>query len=221
MKKIPFLIGLLIISGSLFAQQTVKLSFSTGPSINWMSSNKDVVSGGGVKAGYDFGLVADIYFDPSQHYAFTSGLLLTHTGGELEYHNTEPFEFAGKNIDPGNSIHYRLKYLEVPLAIKLKSGPVRRWAFWGQFGLSGFINVGAKGDTTDKEILDKTDIKDEIKAMNVAVNVGVGGDFDLGADIALSMGIIFKDGLTDVTKTHINEGKTTVNSINFKIGVIF
>lgn len=220
MKQILFFIGLLLIPGGLFAQKTVQLSFSTGPSVNWMSSGKNELSGGNIRAGYDFGVVADIFFDNRQRYALTTGFLLTNNGGELEYHNTETFDFAGETIHPGSNIIYSLKYLEVPLAVKLKTSQFRRWTFWGQFGLSGFINVGAKGDTNDG-VLDKTDIQEEIRLLNMAMNLGLGGDFDLGSGNALAIGVIFKDGLTDVTKNHYHDGKTNVNSVNLKLAVIF
>ncbi|MGE4586030.1 MAG: outer membrane beta-barrel protein [Mangrovibacterium sp.] len=211
---------MLILQGSLPAQTPVKLSFSTGPSLNWMSTGKEEMSGGDLIAGYEFGLVSDFFLDRASHYAFTTGLLLNQTGGKLEYGNTESFSFAGKIIPPGSSIRYRLKYLEMPAAIKLKTSLFRRWAFWGQFGLSVFFNVGARGESPGKE-LDKTDIQDEIKRLNLAMNVGAGADYDLGADVALSVGLVFKDGLTDVTENHYNEGKTTVNSLQLKIGLIF
>jgi len=82
------------------------------------------------------------------------------------------------------------------------------------------MNVGAKGDTNDG-VLDKSDIQDEIRLLNIAMNLGIGVDFDLGSDNALVIGIIFKDGLTDVTKDHYNDGKTTVNSVILKLGLIF
>ncbi|MGV8091682.1 MAG: porin family protein [Mangrovibacterium sp.] len=220
MQKRIFFISLLFISGSLFAQEKLELSFYTAPSVNWMSSGKNEISGGNIKAGYDFGMVADVFFDDRQRYAVTTGFLLTNTGGELDYHNTSSFNFAGETINPGSSIRYRLKYLEVPLAVKLKTSQFRRWTYWGQFGLSGFINVGAKGDTNDG-VLDKSDIQDEIRSLNMAMNLGIGVDFDLGSDNALVVGIIFKDGLTDITKNHYNDGKTTVNSVILKLGLIF
>ncbi|MGV8140163.1 MAG: porin family protein [Mangrovibacterium sp.] len=220
MKQIIVLTSLLLTSAGVFAQKTVQLSFSTGPSVNWMSSGKNELSGGNIRAGYDFGVVADVFFDSRQRYALTTGFLLTNTGGELEYHNTEAFEFAGETINPGSSMIYHLKNLEVPLAVKLKTSQFRRWTFWGQFGLSGFVNVGAKADTNDG-VLDKTDIQDEIRSLNAAMNLGLGGDFDLGSGNALVIGMVFKDGLTDVTKNHYNDGKTTVNSVNLKLALIF
>lgn len=219
MKQIILFTGLLLISAGVFAQETVQLSFSTGPSVNWMSSGKNDLSGGNIRAGYDFGVVADVYFDSRQRYALTTGFLLANTGGELEYHNSEAFDF-GETINPGSSMIFHLKYIEVPLAVKLKTSQFRRWTFWGQFGLSGFVNVGAKGDTNDG-VLDKTDIQDEIRSLNMAMNLGFGGDFDLGSGNALAVGLILKDGLTDVTKNHYNDGKITVNSVNLKLALIF
>ncbi|MEL7589164.1 MAG: porin family protein [Prolixibacteraceae bacterium] len=220
MKKITLLICTVMITGSLFAQKNLQLSFSTGPSINWMSAGENEISAGNVKAGYDFGVVADVFFDDLQRYALTTGFLLSNTGGELDYNNADPFEFAGETINAGSTIRYRLQYLEVPMAVKLKTSQFKRWTIWGQFGLSAFANVRAKGDTSDG-VLDKSDIQNEIRLFNLAMNLGLGADFDLGSGNALTLGIIFKDGLTDVTKEHYSDGKTTVNSLVFKLGLIF
>ncbi len=220
MKKLIFLVGLILISVCVFSQKPFQLSFSTGPSVNWMSSGGSGLSAGDVRAGYDFGVVADIFFDDRQRYAVTTGLLLNNTGGELEYHNSSAFDFAGKTLNPAASITFHLKYLEVPMAVKLKTSQFRRWIYWGQFGLSGFVNVGAKGDSNDG-VLDKSDIQDEIRLFHIATNVGAGADFDLGSGNALTFGIVYKDGLSDVTKNHFPDGKITVNSVTLKIGLIF
>lgn len=218
-KKILLLIACMLTTFSLFAQD-FQLSFSTGPSVNWLSSGESEITAGNVRAGYDFGVVADVFFDDRQRYAVTTGLLLTNTGGKLEYGDSGSYSIGDQSISAGNTLTFRLKYLEIPAAVKLKTSQFRRSTYWGQFGLSGFVNVGAKGSSSDGR-LDKSDIQDGISAFNLAMNVGLGFDFDLGAANALSVGIIYKDGLTDITKDRSHDGKITVNSVNLKLGLIF
>ena len=219
MKKVTLLISLFMINLVVFAQQPLELSFSAGPSLNWMSSGENEVAKGNSHAGFDFGLIVDRFFDEQLRYALTTGLLLTSTGGELDYHNSSSFSFAGETIGPGSSIRYRLQYLEVPCAIKLRTSQFRRWTYWGQFGLSGFVNIRAKGDSSDGT-LDKTNINDEVRLFNLALNLGAGANFDLGSGNALAMGIIYKNGFLDVTKDRMS-GRTTVNSLMLKLGLIF
>ncbi len=216
---ILFFIGLCIASSSALAQNSIELSFTGGPSVNWLSSGTNEVTKGGSKAGFDFGLTADLFFDAQNRYAITTGLLLSNTGGELDYHTSGPFSFGGETLNAGSSIRYRIQYLEVPCAVKLRTSQFRRWTYWGQFGLSGFINIGAKGDSSDGQ-LDKTNINDEVKLFNLAMNIGAGADFDLGSGNAFSIGLIYKDGFVDVTKNDYGNN-TTVNSVLLKLGLIF
>ncbi len=220
MKKLILFLGLSLLIFTVSAQESIRLSFSASPSINWMTSGMKEISRGRATAGFDFGLNADIYFDTQERYALTTGLLINNTGGELDYYWPDHFTFAGESINPGSSIRYRLKYLEVPLAIKLKTSQYHRWTYWGQFGLSSFINIGAKGDTND-ELLDKSDINEEVNLFNLAMNIGIGSEFDLGGANSLTLGLIYKNGLVDVTTDNAFDEKTTLNSLTFKIGLVF
>jgi len=69
-KKISLLIACMLTASALFAQD-FQLSFSTGPSINWLSSGESEITSGSSRAGYDFGVVADLFFDDRQRYAVT------------------------------------------------------------------------------------------------------------------------------------------------------
>ncbi len=220
MRKLICLSILFIISLSTFAQRSVQMSFTASPSINWMSSDQKEVSKDGTVAGFDFGINADFFFDDEEKYAFTTGLQITNTGGKFNYFSTEPFEFAGETLDAGTQIRYRLQYVEVPLAIKLKTSPFRRWVYWGQFGLSSFVNVQAKGDSDDGK-LDKTNINDQVNLFNIAMNVGVGSEFDLGGNNAISLGLVYKNGFLDVTDNGVFNERSTLNSIVFKLGLVF
>ncbi len=220
MKKIICLSILFSIAIASFAQRAVQMSFTASPSINWLSSDQKEVNRDGVVAGFDFGVNADIFFDEEEKYAFSTGLLITNAGGKYNYFTTEPFEFAGETLDAGTQIRYRLQYVEVPLTIKLKTSPFRRWLYWGQFGLSGFVNVRARGDS-DEGTLDKTNINEEVNLFNIAMNIGIGSEFDLGGNNAISLGLIYKNGFLDVTDDRVFDERSTLNSLVFKLGLVF
>lgn len=224
MKKFTLLTGFLVLFLMTSAQkswpESIRLSFSAHPSLNWMSSGLNVISRGKATAGFDFGLNADLFFDTSERYALTTGLLISNTGGELDFYSPNNFAFAGESIKPGSSIRYRLQYLEIPMAVKLKTSHFQRWTYWGQFGISSFINIGAKGDSSDG-LLDKNDINKEVNLFNLAMNIGAGGEFDLGSGNALVIGLIYKNGFLDVTTDNAFDEKTTVNSLNLKVGLLF
>jgi hypothetical protein len=220
MKRIASLFIFILVCAGGFAQSPFQLSFTASPSVNWMSPEGEDVQNNKTKMGYEFGVHGDFYFDEAMRYAFSTGLLITQTGGELTYNvDSESFDFAGMTFATGTNIRYRLEYVEIPLALKMRTKQFYRWTYWGLFGLSAGMNVSAKGDSGDKQ-LDKNDIGDEVKLFNTALNVGVGANYDLGERNALVLGLVYKNGFTDVTESSLG-GKTTVNSLTFKLSLVF
>jgi len=218
MKKTAIFLSVLMISLSAFSQGIpMELSFTGGPSVNWMNSGSNNAQKGDLEPGFNFGVNGDFFFNIHNTYAITTGLLYTHTGGEIDYQSN--VSIAGETIPAGNSIRYRIHSLEIPLALKLRTLPFRRWVYWGQFGISNFINVNARASSSDGA-LHKTDINNNFRLFNIALNIGAGANFDLGTENSVIMGIVYKNGFLDQTKNN-TDGKTTFNSIQFKIGLIF
>jgi len=218
MKRTVIFLSVLMISLSAFAQKIpVELSFTGAPSINWMNSGSNNAQRGHLEPGFNFGVNGDFFFNIHNTYAITTGLLYNHTGGEIDY--PSGVLMAGKTIHAGSSIRYRIHSLEIPLALKLRTVPFRRWTYWGQFGISNFINVDARASSSDG-ILYKSDINNNFKLFNIALNIGAGANFNLGAENSVIMGIVYKNGLLDQTKNNI-DNRTTLNSIQFKFGLIF
>lgn len=215
---LSFLFFVIIIAG--YSQKHIRLSFSGSPSLNWMNTNSLNANTGKVIAGYDFGLNGDLYFSEDERYSLLTGLLITNIGGEIAFEGKSDFNFAGVTLPADSKIKYLLRYVEIPLNIKLKTDHFRRTAYWGQFGLSGMVNIGSKGKS-DNEALKKTSIHDEINLFNLAMNVGLGFDFDLGSSNSVSVGLLFQNGLIDVTTNNDFSDKTIVNSLKLKIGLIF
>jgi hypothetical protein len=82
------------------------------------------------------------------------------------------------------------------------------------------INISAKG-TSNNGTLSKANINDEVNLFNLAMNVGVGFDYDLGSTNSITAGLIFQNGLLDVTTDNAFTDKTIINSLKLKIGLVF
>lgn len=220
MKRFVYIALLLAICLNSFAQKHVRLSFSASPSVNWMNTNSNEVDRRKSLLGYDFGLITDFYAADDERYGLSTGLLISNVGGQIAYSADRNFEFSGVTMPAKTSLKYRLKYVEVPLMVKLKTDMFKRYRYWGQFGFSGMINIEARG-TSDNGLLDKSNINDEVNLFNIAMNVGLGYDYDLGGNNALSVGLLFQNGLIDVTTDNYFSDKTIVNSLKLKLGLIF
>lgn len=220
MKRLTLVTVLMIFFLSSWSQTRLQLSFTANPSLNWMhTTSRDVTSQEAV-AGYDFGIMGDVFFSENENYSLLTGLQVINTGGRIAYRASEPFSFAGAILPQNTEIRYRLRYLDVPLSLKLKTDEFHRVYYWGIFGLSALVNIGANGDSNDGTFK-KSDIGEEINMFNVAMNVGVGFDFDLGGSNSLSAGLIFQNGLIDVTTDNYFTDKTIINSLKLRLGLIF
>lgn len=220
MKRITLFSIFFILALTSWSQTRLKLSFTGSPSVNWMRTDNQFADKEKIVLGYDFGLSGDIFFTENERYAINTGLQILNTGGAISYRTNEPFEFSGATLPPSTKIRYRLRYVEVPLTIKLKTDQFHRTRYWGQFGMSSMVNIGANSDSSDGT-LKKDNIHDEINLFNLAMNVGLGFDFDLGSTNSLSVGLIFHNGLTDVTTDTYFTDKTIINSLKIRLGLIF
>ncbi|HBL74518.1 MAG: hypothetical protein A2W90_20740 [Bacteroidetes bacterium GWF2_42_66] len=220
MKRILSTGFLVFLFSILQAQPNIELSFTGSPSLNWMSSDTKEVQKGQPVLGYDFGVNVDYYVAQNEQYSISTGIFITNAGGQLEFNTQEQFRFADEYLEPSTKVKYYLRYIEVPALIKMKTSQFHRTTFWGQFGLSGMVNIGAKGTSND-EVLDKTNISDEVNMFNLALNVGLGFEFDLGGNNAFTTGLVFKNGFLDVTSNDDIDDKTIMNSLVLKLGIVF
>ncbi|HAH23651.1 MAG TPA: hypothetical protein DCL77_07830 [Prolixibacteraceae bacterium] len=220
MKRITVLAALIVFFLNSWGQTRMQLSFTAGPSVNWMSTDNRYVGSQKAIMGYDFGIIGDVFFSENEHYSLLTGLQVVNTGGTLAFRPSPTFSFEGESFSEPVSIKYNLRYLEVPFSIKLKTDEFHRAYYWGIFGLSALVNIGANGTTSDGTFK-RNNIRDEINMFNLGMNVGVGFDFDLGANNSLSAGLIFQNGLTDVTTDNYFTDKTIVNSLKLRLALIF
>jgi hypothetical protein len=220
MKRIILFLALFASTTAGFGQKHIRLSFVGSPSTNWMVSDNTKVTDKSQTFGYDYGLNADFYFTEDERYSFLTGLLISNTGGEISYQNDADFSFSGETLPATVNIRYRLRYVEVPFSLKLKTDQFRRIRYWGQLGLTGMVNISAKADSNDGTF-SKTNINDEINLFNLDMNMGAGIDYDLNSSNSISAGIVFQNGLLDVTTNNAFSDKTIVNSLKLKIGLNF
>lgn len=220
MKRL-ILFGILIVAGlKVSSQNFFRLSFAVDPSINWMRTGNSSMSNGKSALGYDFGLNSDYYFSEDERYSISSGVQITNTGGEISYRAVSPFRFSDVTLPAQTKIKYQLRYIEIPVNIKLKTDDFSGTKYWGMLGFSGMVNISAKGTSNDGT-LNKANINDEVNLLNLAMNVGVGFDYNLGGSNSITAGLIFQNGLLDVTTDNAFTDKTIINSLKLKIGLVF
>ncbi|MFV0364990.1 MAG: porin family protein [Mangrovibacterium sp.] len=224
MKRILLLLfALLAIAQGTMAQQnrnmTLRLSFN--PTFNWLyvggNDAKDTKTG----MGFDYGINADFFIDNNDRYAITTGIIITNQNSKVSYEPNHDYNIGNINYTANTplSVDYHLKYVEVPVAFRLRSKQFNRNTFWGQFGLFTAWNFDARASTSDGE-LHKNDIDKDVRLFNMGLNIGLGLEYDLGENNALSLGFVYKNGFIDCLKNNLGDN-TTTKTLALEVSFVF
>ena len=100
------------------------------PIISWFTTDSYDIRNDGALPGYNFGVSYNRYIGPN--YSISSGVNIIDAGGRLVSNETTFFEIRNYKreiltVGPGEAIIYRIKYLSVPLGIKLETKRNELW----------------------------------------------------------------------------------------------
>ncbi len=219
MKKI-LIIGIIlfsILSENIFAQK-VQLGIFVDPKISWMTPDSKSVDKADSKIGVNVGLSIDNYFAPN--YAFSTGISINKVGGNLIFDNLKYISIHG-NVDSlvaGSTLEYNLQYINIPLGLKLKTNEIGYFTFYTNLGLNTGINIKSTG-TSELNSLEKENINDEIKLLDLGYYIGGGAEYSLGGNSSITVGFTYTNGFIDITKPGNN--KVVLSNIALRIGVLF
>lgn len=211
------------------------------PTLSWMkpTATKDgdrTQQSGGKKVGLTYGLLADYYF--ADNYALATGLQINSTGGIIQ--TTNPKAANGEVLK--SNVDYSLQFLEIPVALKLKTDRMGKFSFFGQAGLTMAINISKKAtyEVVQKrataDTVFKADAKEKLKGSvgNIIpvlfqMNIGVGTQYAIGPKLDAYIGIFFNNGfapnVTDPTKfsnfPQFSDGSTRLNNFALRMGLYF
>lgn len=222
--------------------QKIRFGVFGAPTLSFMrpSAAKDgsiYQENGGNKIGFTYGLMGDFNF--TENYAIATGIQVNSTGGKINTTNSAPK--IGDAVK--TSFNYSLQYLEIPVALKLKTDPIGKISIFGQAGLTIGFNISKKATyeilqkraTTDTTY--KVDEKEKITGGigNIApivfqMNVGAGIQYAIGPKLDAYMGLFFNNGfapnITDPTKItntpiQFTDGNTRLNNFALRLGFFF
>lgn len=207
MKKITLLLAIIsVFCSNLIAQDNFQLGLNLSPNINWLKANSENLKSDGQNLGFNFGVTAD--FNITENYAFATGVNIIRTGGELQYPDVQVITSPnGTKSEVGGKTKadINLRYIEVPLTLKLSTNEIGYITYYGQFGLGLGFNFDATADleftypgSTATVSRSDVDYKDEINFLRTSLIVGVGAEYNLSGNTSLLMGLSFNNGFSNV-----------------------
>lgn len=215
------------------------------PTMAWMRPTTDKTDDGeyaptneGSKLGFTYGLMGEYHF--AENYAIVSGLQVNMGGGKI---NASYLGNETANSVKNALFDYRLNYLEVPIALKLRTDLIGGFRFFGQVGLTTGFNIAKKATyevdyyNDNGQLLTSTGKNEKIKGtlaiapVMFTMNIGAGAEYPLTEKLAAYVGLFFNNGFApDATNPNkysmpyngsFKDGNTRFNNFALRLGLFF
>ncbi|TDQ75748.1 porin family protein [Sphingobacterium yanglingense] len=186
-------------------EKNIRLGLAINPNVGWLRYEND--QEGSAKLGFSYGLVADLGF--AKNYYFSTGLLINTINSRVE-----PAFRSVENNDPAIPKYkdLSLKYVDVPLSIKLKSTPNEFGRFYGQFGFTAGVKVSSK-----EQLENKNKETTSADLFRLGLQIGGGAEWKIGNDMAVMTGLTFNNGFTRTMK----DGSPKSSFVALNLGLLF
>jgi len=231
-KILPVLLFLIIISQVKAQYKPVIFGLRVGTNLGWVKPDAEEYSSEGVVTGFTWGFIGEFFF--MENYAILTGFNMNFNGGKMEYPSIREIAIDGSTVIDTVQFHrkYNLKYIEIPLCLKMKTALSEKITIFGKIGLGTSFRLSAKG--TDNYTYDgvevsesKHNIDDEIAFMRESLIVGGGIELKIKGSTAVILEITydnaFNNMLTGDDPTLIKDPKPKAihNFVELGAGIIF
>jgi hypothetical protein len=202
-----------------------KFGIHFDPVISWFSTDISDVRNEGARPGFNFGISCNTYFGPN--YSFSSGLNIINAGGrlvsrELTYFELKNYQHEIVTVLPGEAIVYRIRYLSVPLGLKMETNEIGYRIFFTDIGIDPKIVIGGKADIPSLNIKGDNALP-ELRAFNLSYHLMAGIEYSLGGNTSVVLGLSFEDNFLDITKDNGDQPWDRVRHelLSFRMGINF
>lgn len=225
-----------------------RFGLSGSSSIGWLKPDNENMNRNGVGLGLSYGLNGDILL--SDNIAVNTGIdLPTYRGGVsfkfdtilipyIDTSGNKQFTVLGGTSES----KLRLKYVEIPFLLKMKTNEIGYITYFGLFGgRFGFnysaVDGGEKSSTngSTRRPYNSRDVKDNMNFFRACFSIGGGLEYSLSGTTALVGSITYNNGLSNVYKAlgkdkpmtlnkDLSEGppkKAFYNNVVLRVGILF
>lgn len=246
MKKI--ILATLAISLVVSAKAQVKIGIRVAPQMTWSTSDNKSTSTNGTRINAGYGLIVDYFFTENYALGAEIGLQSFGTNLNLDKSRYSYISYQQRDANTGAvasatitnlddlSYDYQLRYLAIPVILKMRTNEIGYLRYYAEFGFSSGFLVRSKADVSmdkfaltnvnindpDKE--DQFDIhpdmySDRVSGYRGALIVGVGIQYNIFGNSMLIAGLRYDNGFTSFTSDE--RWKTSLSNVALNIGVLF
>ncbi len=216
MKNPGIFIIVFLLSMPLYGQN-IRIGLFVDPQMTWMFPDAQGVEREGAAMGVSGGLILNSYF--ADNYAFSTGISIGTQGGSVLYDEEIVLDVYDeeKTLPAGTTVDYKLRYLTIPVGLKLKTNEIGYFTYFAHAGLTGQIRLKAKADANALDI-ENDNITESIKLFNMGYHFGGGLEYGIGQHTSLMLGLIYTNGFLDVTT---DSNQITSGVLALRAGVMF
>ena len=180
--------------------------------MSWLAANSPEYKNEGGKLGFSYGLATEFFL--SKNYLFSTGLFISSLGGEVSYEGVYE-NSAGLNLLSAVEKSYAIKYIEIPLTLKLRTNEIGYMTYYGSFGLNVGVKFQSSSDLTYTDINNSPKIEgvntaSDIFFMNTSLAIGAGVEYNISGNTNLMLGVTYNNGFINQleNKLHLIDGAT-------------
>ena len=186
----------------------IRLGILTQPNIGFLSPTGKRVGRDGTQFGFNYGVMADFPLNENNNYIIHTGVTLLNIGGGLSYDNLTQLDDSSF-VESENEADYRLRYVNIPLSVKLRTNPVGYITYFGIIGFDGGFNIRAlrdmeatyidprNGQETTQQVDEEEDVSDEIALFRASFKVAAGLEYNISGNTNIVASIEWNNGLTN------------------------
>jgi len=187
--------------------------------LSWMSPKNKEYTKKGPRFVAGWGLMLDWNF--TETYTFSSGFSIGGYGGNLQFGHTRKLN----DTIPVNGVmdrKYKIKYLTIPLNLKLKTNQIGYFTYFFQIGLNNHFRLSAYADdeftssTADKSSYseDDVDIISNTTLYGLSFIVGAGAEYQISKSLSAFGSLTYDNGMLNaLTGTNTLDPSVKENAI--------
>jgi len=206
------------------SDQGLHFGLKLTPTFNWLTVDREGYENDGMYIGYTYGLMMD--FRLAKNYFLATGVEIAQRGGKLKSDQLQiENDLFGNEVKIGGTVTQRLQYVDIPLALKLKTNDIGHMQYFGHFGfMMGFLvkanqDVDFEDNIYGYEDKNKRNNQSDFGFFNFGLNVGLGVEYNIAGSTDITVGVGYQNGFVDIWSEE--QAKATSNTITLNFGVFF
>ncbi len=208
MKKYTIIILFLFLTTTAFSQhKPYQFGFKISGNIGWFNSYNDNFNSSGVKPGFSWGFVSDIFL--MENYSVTTGFEMLFLNGNLSY----PYQLIshGDTATGIISSKFKTKYIQVPVIFTMKTNDINGLRYFGQIGGSAAIKLNVREEGVFNGATIKNNDSDLFSLFRGAFILGAGIEYPINGSTYLRLGIQYNNNFNSVLKGYNTAHPDTKN----------